>query len=65
MTDMNVPMTLTIAEAQAQLRLSRSRIYELIRSGDLPSVKIGRSRRVLRASMEAYIEKLLAEQEYI
>jgi len=59
----NAPLTMTVEEAQVQLCLSRSRVYELIRSGELPSIKIGRSRRVLRASLEAYLEKLLAEQE--
>lgn len=54
---------MTVADAQTQLCLSRSRVYELIRSGELPSIKIGRSRRVLRASLEAFLKQLLEEQE--
>ncbi|MBS1715337.1 MAG: helix-turn-helix domain-containing protein [Armatimonadetes bacterium] len=56
-------LTMTVADAQTQLCLSRSRVYELIRSGELPSIKIGRSRRVLRASLEAFLKQLLEEQE--
>ena len=55
-------LTLTISEVQEELRLSRSRICELIRSGELPSVKIGRSRRVPRKSIESFLARLLDEQ---
>lgn len=37
---------LTIAEAAERLCLSRSKVYELIADGELPTVRIGRARRV-------------------
>ena len=43
-------------EAAAALALSRARTYELIRSGELRSLKIGRSRRVTREDRAAFVE---------
>lgn len=48
---------LTVCEAGAQLRVSRSTIYELIGSGDLPSVRIRRSRRIPADAVDALIAK--------
>ena len=42
---------LTVAEAAAFLRLSRSTIYTLMDQGELRFVKIGRSRRVPRRAV--------------
>ena len=39
---------LTVKEAAAFLRLSRSTIYNLMDSGELQSVKLGKSRRIPR-----------------
>ena len=39
---------LTVHEAAEFLKLSRSRLYELMDAGELAYVKIGRSRRVPR-----------------
>ena len=43
-------------EAAAALSLSRARTYELIRSGELRSLKIGRSRRVTREDLAVFVE---------
>jgi len=48
----------TVAEVSQILRLSRSRVYELIYAGQLPSIKLGRSRRVRRSDVEAFVEGL-------
>ena len=40
------------------LRISRTSVYDLIAKGRLESVKIGRSRRVLVADLEAFIRSL-------
>ena len=37
--------------------LSRSRIYELIAAGDLPSIKIGASRRVVATELRDWIAR--------
>lgn len=44
------------------LRMARGRIYELLASGTIPSLKIGRSRRVTADALDAYIAGLIAEQ---
>jgi excisionase family DNA binding protein len=46
-------------EASELMGVSRSTIYELMRSGDLDSVLIRSSRRIPVAAIERYIEGLL------
>lgn len=48
-------------EAAAQLRIATNRVFDLIRSGELTSVKIGRSRRIRASDLEAYVNGLPAE----
>ena len=43
-----------VTEAGQFLGLSRSAIYELMRAGDLPWVKLGRSRRIPRRAVLEY-----------
>ncbi|KAA1033956.1 helix-turn-helix domain-containing protein [Pseudonocardia sp. EV170527-09] len=50
-----------VSEAMLLLSLSRSVIYELIRSGRLGSVTEGRTRLVPATAIAAYIELLTAE----
>jgi excisionase family DNA binding protein len=49
---------LTIPEVADELALSRSTIYELVASGRLETVRIGRARRVPRAALDAFVERL-------
>jgi excisionase family DNA binding protein len=49
-------------EVAAILNVSRSRIFAMIASGELESVKIGRSRRVPRAGVETYVDRLRQDQ---
>jgi excisionase family DNA binding protein len=53
---------LTPEETADELRISRTRVYGLIKESELVSVMIGGSRRVLRESVEAYVKRLVAEQ---
>jgi excisionase family DNA binding protein len=48
----NLPEWLTPAEVQAFLRLSRSSLYQRLRSGDIPSRKFGRQYRVAKAALK-------------
>jgi excisionase family DNA binding protein len=48
-----------VDDAAALLSVSRSRIYELIRSGQLRTVLVGCSRRVPARSVEEYVDQLL------
>jgi excisionase family DNA binding protein len=45
-------------QAAEQLGVSRATLYELIRTGALTSIKIGRSRRISRAALETYVAGL-------
>lgn len=50
-----------ISEAAAFLGMSRSHIYRLIREGVLPSVKIGKSRRVpIRAVRDLALNSMVS-----
>lgn len=50
---------MTVQEAADALRVSRYSIYQLIWSNTLHSIKVGRSRRIVRASFDAYLANLL------
>ena len=52
-----------IPEAMRLLRLSRSVIYELIRSGRLHTVKQGRVRLVPATAITAYVDLLTQESQ--
>lgn len=53
-----VPVVYRVEEAAAALRLSRSAIYELIRSGQLRTVKQGRRRLVPVTALTEYLANL-------
>jgi excisionase family DNA binding protein len=55
------PEVLTVPEVMEALRISRFKVYDLIRSNELPSIKIGRSRRVPVDSVRAYLRDRLEE----
>ncbi len=48
----------TIREAAAVLRISRTKLYELLTAGEIESVHIGRSRKIPAAALRAYIDRL-------
>ena len=47
---------LTAAEVADQLRVSTMTIYRLIRSGELPAVRVGRNYRVRAGDLDAYLD---------
>ncbi|MFF0389609.1 helix-turn-helix domain-containing protein [Kitasatospora sp. NPDC004615] len=49
------PVALTVPDVMAALQLSRSKVYDLIRSKTLPSFLVGRSRRIAADDLTAYI----------
>ena len=55
---MDVPLLLTIKEVQDVTRLGRTKVYELMRDGQLPVVRIGRAIRVRREALEQWLASL-------
>ena len=53
----------TVQEAAQTLKMSRSKVYGLIKEGGLPSVKIGGSRRLRKQDIAQYVDSLGRNQE--
>lgn len=47
---------LTIEEAAHLLRLSRGKTYQMAQTGELPTVRMGRSVRIRRDRLEAWLD---------
>lgn len=47
---------LKVSEVAGFLRIGRTRAYELVSSGEIPSVRIGRNIRVSRKELERWLE---------
>lgn len=50
------PMLLTVRNVEAELQLGRTRTYELIRSGQIPVIRLGRSVRIPRDALRRWID---------
>jgi excisionase family DNA binding protein len=46
---------LTVAEVASSMRVSTMTVYRLIKSGDLPAVRVGHNYRVRGADVERYL----------
>lgn len=55
-------LLLTPEEAAERLSVGRSRIFELIGSGRLRSVRLGASRRIPVVALAEFVEDLLASE---
>lgn len=53
-----LPVTISVEEAAVLLGVGRTVAYGLVLGGQLRSVKIGRRRLVIRASIEEYVAHL-------
>lgn len=51
----------TAAEAAVLLGISRAHLYGLIMRGEIPSIKIGRARRIPVSVIDEWVAKQLAE----
>ena len=58
-------LLLSVEDAADQLALSRTRLYSLIKSGEIVSVRIGRLRRVPVEALAAFTARLIAEQSRV
>ena len=54
-------LLLTVPEAARALSISRSKLYELLASGAIRSVRIDGSRRIPLDALTAYINSLMGE----
>ncbi|MHC5263842.1 helix-turn-helix domain-containing protein [Streptomyces sp. UC4497] len=52
---------LTVPEVMTRLKLGRSKVYDLIRTRRLPSITIGRSRRIPADAVQDFIRDQLVE----
>ena len=57
---MNV-VVYTVEEAAQMLKISRWKIFDLIRTNQLRSIKIGGLRRIPHTAIEEYLTQLLTE----
>jgi excisionase family DNA binding protein len=53
---------LTPTEAARRLSLGRTRLYQLIGSGEIASVRVGKLRRIPARAVRAYVDGLVAVQ---
>jgi excisionase family DNA binding protein len=52
---------LKVGEVVGRLGLSRSKVFSLLANGDIPSLTIGRSRRVSRSALARFVEQREAD----
>ncbi len=57
------PLLHTPEDAARIASLGRTTIFELMASGQLPSIKIGRSRRIPHAALIAFVDRLISDQQ--
>ena len=61
--DAGEPLLLTYKEAAAKIGVSVSRVYRLMREGEIHNVRLGpRERRIPLSECEAYVARLVAGQ---
>ncbi|MFD5916026.1 helix-turn-helix domain-containing protein [Kitasatospora sp. NPDC058201] len=56
-----IPEVMTVPEVMAALRMSRSKVYDLIRSKKLGTITEGRSRRIPVECLANYIRSKIEE----
>lgn len=55
---LNQSLLVTVEEAARLLGIGRTTMFELISSGDVKSVRLGRRRLIARKSLESFIDEL-------
>jgi excisionase family DNA binding protein len=56
-------LLLTTEEAASVLGIGRTRMYQLVRTGKVRSVTLGRSRRIRPEDLETYVEQLAGQSD--
>ena len=58
--NMNSDTTLlTVKELEQVLKLGHTKVQELLASGEIPSLKIGKSRRIRKTDLDNFLESLI------
>lgn len=57
-----VRLLLTVEAAAERLSISRTRMYALIKSGEVASVQVGRLRRIPVSALDNFTARLLSTQ---
>jgi excisionase family DNA binding protein len=52
----SAPMLLTVKDLEAELQLGRTGAYELVRSGQIPTMRIGRAVRIPRDALRRWVD---------
>lgn len=60
---MGVQLLLSVEQAAARLGLGRTVMFGLVKSGEIESVKIGRSRRIPADALLTYVKKLRESEQ--
>ena len=55
-------LLLTVDEAARQLGIGRSHAYAFVMRGELPSVKLGKSRRIVASALAEFVNRLSDEK---
>jgi excisionase family DNA binding protein len=56
-------LLLRIDEASRATRIGRSKLYELVAAGEIPSITIGKSRRIPAAALRQWVEDRIVESQ--
>jgi excisionase family DNA binding protein len=56
------PIVASVNETMAALKIGREKIYQLLKAGELESYREGGSRKILCRSIEAYLQRRLAQE---
>lgn len=60
---MTSPALLTVAEVADLFRVSSMTVYRLIRNGELPAVRVGRSYRVREDDLQSYLQAQVVDPD--
>jgi excisionase family DNA binding protein len=63
--DMAEELLLTPNEAFARIRVKRAKGFQMLASGELPSIKVGRLRRIPVEALRRWVEERMKEAEVV
>ena len=52
----NIPLIMTVEDLMHILHVGRNTAYELVRSGEIKSIRVGRQIRITRDALTAFLE---------